>query len=96
MRTIEPRLLIGEDLAAITKEISNEDQVIDIYLHNKSGSAAVFGGNFGTQEINTVQWSSQDEQFAKNIFTQLDNAIDLDFKFTDNQSAADIAIFLRY
>lgn len=94
MRTIEPRLLIGEDLAAITKEISDEDQVIDIYLHNQSGLAVVFGGNFGTQEINAVQWSSQDEQFTKNVFTQLDNAIDLDFKFTDNQSASDIAIFL--
>ena len=94
MRTIEPRFLISEDLAVITKEISDEDQVIDIYLHDKSGSAVVFGGNFGTQEINTVQWSPEDEQFAVNIFTQLDNTIDLDFKFTDNQSAGDIAIFL--
>ena len=68
MRTIEPRFLISEDLAVITKEISDEDQVIDIYLHNKSKSAIVFGGNFGPQEINTVQWSPQDEQFAKTIF----------------------------
>ena len=68
MRTIEPRFLISEDLAVITKEVSDEDQAINIYLHNKSGSAVVFGGNFGKQEINTAQRSPQDEQFAKNIF----------------------------
>ena len=68
MRTIEPKFLISDDLANITKEILKEDQVIDIYLHNKAGSAVVFGGNFGSQEINSVQWSPEDEQFAKNIF----------------------------
>ena len=94
MRTIEPKFLISDDLANITKEILKEDRVIDIYLHNKAGSAVVFGGNFGSQEINTVQWSPEDEQFAKNIITQLDDAIDLDFQFTDNQLTADIAIFL--
>ncbi len=94
MRTIEPKFLISDDLANITKEILKEDQIIDIHLHNKAGSAVVSGGNFGSQEINTVQWSPEDEQFAKNIITQLDEAIDLDFQFTDNQLTADIAIFL--
>ena len=78
MRVIEPRFLISDDLANITKEILKEDPVIDIYLHNKAGSVVVFGGNFGPQEINTMQWSSEDEQFTKDIITQLDDTIDLD------------------
>ena len=94
MRKIEPKFLISEDLADITKEILKEDQVIDIYLHNKIGTTVVSGGNFGSQEINTMQWPSNDEQFAKYIFTQLDDTIDLDFQFTDEQSASDLAIFL--
>ena len=53
MRKIEPKFLISEDLADITKEILKEDQVIDIYLHNKIGTTVVLGGNFGSQEINT-------------------------------------------
>ena len=94
MRKIEPKFLISEDLADITKEILKEDQVIDSYLHNKIGTTVVLGGNFGSQEINTMQWTSNDEQFAKYIFTQLDDTIDLDFQFTDEQSASDLAIFL--
>ena len=94
MRKIEPKFLISEDLADITKEILKDDQVIDIYLHNKIGTTVVSGGNFGSQEINTMQWPSNDEQFAKYIFTQLDDTIDLDFQFTDEQSASDLAIFL--
>ena len=94
MRKIEPKFLISEDLADITKEILKEDQVIDIYLHNKIGTTIVLGGNFGSQEIITVQWPLEDKQFIKNILTKLDDTIDLDFQFTDNQSAADLAIFL--
>ncbi len=94
MRKIEPKFLISEDLADITKEILKEDQVIDIYLHNEIGTTVILGGNFGSQEIITVQWPFEDEQFIKNILTQLDDTIDLDFQFTNNQSAADLAIFL--
>ena len=34
MRIIEPRFLISEDLANITKEILKEDNVLDILMDN--------------------------------------------------------------
>ena len=37
MRTIEPRFLIDEDLANITKEILKEDNILNIYIHNNAG-----------------------------------------------------------
>ena len=94
MRTIEPKFLIGEDLANITRGIIKEDNILDIYIHNNAGPVIVSGGGFGSQAINTVQWSPKDEQFLKDIFVELDKIIDLDFDFTSNQLGADVAIFL--
>jgi hypothetical protein len=54
----------------------------------------VSGGSFGSQDINTVKWDPQDEQFLKDVVEGLDESIDLDFNFTSNQSTADIGIFL--
>ena len=94
MRTIEPRFLISEDLANITREILKEDNILDIYIHNDSGPATISGGSFGSQEIHTVKWTPQDERFLKDIYKGLDESIDLDFNFTSNQSTADVGIFL--
>ena len=94
MKTIEPRFLISEDLANITSEILKEDNILDIYIHNSTGPATISGGSFGSQEINTVKWAPQDEQFLKDIYEGLDESIDLDFNFTPNQSTADVGIFL--
>ena len=94
MRTVEPRFLIDEDLANITKEILKEDNILDIYIHNDAGPVTVSGGSFGLQDINTVRWDPQDEQFLKDVVEGLDESIDLDFNFTSNQSKADIGIFL--
>jgi len=94
MRTVEPRFLIDEDLANITKEILKEDNILDIYIHNDAGPVTVSGGSFGSQDINTVRWDPQDEQFLKDVVEGLDESIDLDFNFTSNQSTADIGIFL--
>ena len=94
MRTVEPRFLIDEDLANITKEILKEDNILDIYIHNDAGPVTVSGGSFGSQNINTVKWTAQDERFLKDIVEGIDESIDLDFNFTSNQSTADVAIFL--
>jgi hypothetical protein len=94
MRTVEPRFLIDEDLANITKEILKKDNILDIYIHKDVGPVTVSGGSFGSQDINTVKWDPQDEQFLKDVVEGLDESIDLDFSFTSNQSTADIGIFL--
>ena len=41
MRTVEPRFLIDENLANITKEILKEDNILDIYIHNDIGPVTV-------------------------------------------------------
>ena len=94
MRTVEPRFLIDENLANITKEILKEDNILDIYIHNDIGPVTVSGGSFGSQDINTVRWDPQDEQFLKDVVDGLDESIGLDFNFTSNQLTADIGIFL--
>ena len=94
MRTIEPKFLIDEDLANITKEILKEDNILDIYIHNDAGPVTVSGGSFGSQNINTVKWTAQDERFLKDVVEDIDESIDLDFNFASNQSTADVAIFL--
>ncbi|MFL2515445.1 MAG: hypothetical protein ACJ0GX_02595 [Parasynechococcus sp.] len=94
MRTVEPRFLIDEDLANITKEILKEDNILDIYIHNDAGPVTVSGGSFGSQNINTVKWTAQDERFLKDVVEDIDESIDLDFNFASNQSTADVAIFL--
>ena len=94
MRTVEPRFLIDEDLAHITKEILKEDNILDIYIHNNAGPVTVSGGSFGSQNINTVKWTAQDERFLKDVVEDIDESIDLDFNFASNQSTADVAIFL--
>ena len=50
MRTIEPKFLIGEDLANITREIIKEDNILDIYIHNDIGPVTVSGGSFGSAD----------------------------------------------
>ena len=94
MRTIEPRFLISEDLINITSEILKDGNVLDICIHNDAGPVGIWGGSFGPQEINIVQWTSQDKQFLNDIHEWVDESIDLDFNFISNLSTANVGIFL--
>ena len=94
MRKIKPKFLISNDLVTITQEILKKDQKLNIYLHDEAGPVAVSGGDFGSQAITTLPWSSADKKFLENFYSELDKFIDLNFNFTTNQSTADIAIFL--
>jgi hypothetical protein len=88
------KFLIDNNFATITRNILKKDSVINVYIHNEEGPVVVAGGDFGKQEIQTINWSSKDLRFIKKFFSEVDKNIDLDFQFTNNQPAADLAIFL--
>lgn len=94
MRSLNPELLIDNDLASVTENILDEDDVIDIYLHNRSGATQVSGGNFGSQTIQTVRWTTSDLDYIKDFYELLDERLNLDFRFTESQDYADVAIYL--
>ena len=94
MQTIDPELIIDRTHVAVTQEILEEDQIIDVYLHNSAGNVAVSGGIFGSQVIETVAWTDSDFSYIQNFYSDLNNRLDINFLFTSNQSTADISIFL--
>tara|TARA_Y100001933_G_C18724095_1_gene448738 strand:- start:404 stop:616 length:213 start_codon:yes stop_codon:yes gene_type:complete len=67
MQTIDPELIIDHTHVAVIQEILEEDQIIDVYLHNSAGNVAVSGGIFGSQVIETVAWTDSDFPTYKNF-----------------------------
>ena len=94
MRTFDPELIIDSDHAAITQAQLKEDQIVDIYLHNSTGAVAVSGGSYGAQVIETVAWTDSDFSYIQNFYSDLNNRLDIDFRFTSDQATADVSIFL--
>ena len=94
MRRIDAKYLIDPDFASITEQILNEDQVLDIYLHDSEGAAFVSGGFFGPQIIETLAWDNNDIDFAESFIEDLDSRLDIDFNLTDDIFNSDIDIYL--
>ncbi|WP_052039561.1 MULTISPECIES: hypothetical protein [unclassified Prochlorococcus] len=93
MRSIAANELIAEDLATFTRSQLNRDGFIDIYLHTPGGSAAVGGGEFGSQTISSLPISVADQQFFQNIVLFLDQRLDVDFRFSVSQATSDIQLY---
>ena len=93
MRTISTGDLIRKDLADFTRSIVARDGVIDVYLHTQGGEVMVDGGGFGGQIIESVSIDQADQDYIKGVVSDLDQRLDLDFRFVINQADSDLAFY---
>ncbi|WP_161567551.1 zinc-dependent metalloprotease family protein [Synechococcus sp. BS55D] len=94
VRSLDPEFLIDNNLANVTQKLLQEDDYIDVYLHNAAGPTTVAGGSYGSQVIETFTWSDSDLNYVKDFYNTLDDELEIDFRFTSDQKSADVAIYL--
>ncbi len=86
--------LIDERLVKSTRYLNSKDYIIDIYLHKQAGEVIVSEGkSYLTQTITTLNIDPSDISYFKNIVTDLDAKIELDFNFVDTSENSDISIY---
>jgi hypothetical protein len=95
LRSIDPELLIAPDFRAFTTQlVVPPDGVLDLYLHRPAGVAWVQGGGYGAQWINTLAIDDGLHGFLQTALAQLDDLIQLDFRFTDQEAQGDLRLYL--
>ncbi len=66
---------------------------MDLYLHAPGGAIEVSGDGFGTQTIQSLPISGQDQDYIRSIVNRLDSIIDLDCAFVGDAAQADTAFY---
>ena len=90
---VPTQALIDPSGAALSQELVSADGVMDLYLHASGGAVQVSGGGFGSQTIQSVPITTQDQDFIRSMVNRLDAIIDLDFAFVGEASQADTAFY---
>ncbi len=91
---IDPNELIYQPFVNSTTHLKNKDNFIDIYLHREGGEVLVQEGiPLMKQTIQSLVIDNSDIIFFKSVVNNLDEKIDLDFKFTNASHASDISIY---
>ena len=91
---ITPQQLLSEPLTSFTAGLQRDQSVLDVYLHRQGGDAAIGGGVFGAQIIQSRPISSDLDLFMHESIESLDRIIDLDFRFVDTVESAEIRVYL--
>jgi serralysin len=91
---ISPQQLLSQPLTSFTAGLKRDRSVLDVYLHRQGGDAAIGGGVFGAQTIQSRPISSELELFMRDAIIELDRIIDLDFRFVDAVNDAEIRVYL--
>ena len=90
---VPTQALISQASAQFSQQLTAADGVMDLYLHAPGGAIEVSGGGFGTQTIQSVPITTQDQDFIRSMVKRLDSIIDLDFSFVGEASQADTAFY---
>ncbi len=93
IREIPSEILIDNDLVDFTRDLTDEKDCIQIYLHEDAGNVQVQGGSLGNQVIRSVGMNNADLYFYKKLIVELDQIIELDLEIISEKSNADISIF---
>jgi len=91
---LTPQQLLSQPLTSFTASLKRDQAVLDIYLHRQGGDAAIGGGAFGAQTIQSRPISSEFELFMRDAIMELDRIIDLDFRFVDEVNKSEIRVYL--
>ena len=90
---VPTQALISDAAAQFSKQLVGPDGVMDLYLHAPGGAVQVNGGGLGSQTIQSVAISGQDQDYIRSIVNRLDSIIDLDFAFVGDAAQADTAFY---
>ena len=90
---VPTQALISNAAARFSQQLVAPDGVMDLYLHSSGGAVQVSGGGFGSQTIQSVPITGQDQDYIRSIVNRLDSIIDLDFSFVGEASQADTAFY---
>ena len=90
---VPTQVLISNSAAEFSQQLVAADGVMDLYLHSSGGAVQVSGGGFGSQTIQSVPITGQDQDYIRSIVNRLDSIIDLDFSFVGEASQADTAFY---
>ena len=90
---VPTQALISNAAAQFSQQLVSAVGVMDLYLHAPGGAIEVSGGGFGTQTIQSVPITGQDQDYIRSIVNRLDSIIDLDFAFVEDAAQADTAFY---
>ena len=90
---VPTQTLISNASAQFSQQLVGADGVMDLYLHAPGGAVQVNGGGLGSQTIQSVGISGQDQDYIRSIVNRLDSIIDLDFAFVGDAAQADTAFY---
>lgn len=90
---VPTQALISNASAQFSQQLVGADGVMDLYLHAPGGAVQVNGGGLGSQTIQSVAISGQDQDYIRSIVNRLDSIIDLDFAFVGDAAQADTAFY---
>ena len=90
---VPTQALISNASAQFSQQLVGADGVMDLYLHAPGGAVQVNGGGLGSQTIQSVGISGQDQDYIRSIVNRLDSIIDLDFAFVGDAAQADTAFY---
>ena len=90
---VPTQALISNASAQFSQQLVGADGVMDLYLHAPGGAVQVNGGGLGSQTIQSVSISGQDQDYIRSIVNRLDSIIDLDFAFVGDAAQADTAFY---
>ena len=86
--------LISPELAGASARIfGNDSETVRIYIHNKSGDTYIGGGSVGPQWITTTEIDNQRHDWIMNVFSKLDQQLDLDFAESSTPNGSQINIY---
>lgn len=94
MRQIPSPDLIAPDFVNFTRPIVLQDGVLDIALYRGGGPTTVGGGEFGSQQIQSLPMDVDFQNYLQNSFARLDRLIDLDFRVISDPQLADAVVYL--
>ena len=93
MNSVPAQALISPAAAKFSQQLVSSDGVMNIYLHTPGGAIEVSGGGLGSQTIQSVPITRQDQDYIRSIVSRLDSIIDLDFAFVGEAAQADTAFY---
>ena len=93
MNSVPAQALISPAAAEFSQQLVSSDGVMNIYLHAPGGAIEVSGAGLGSQTIQSVPMTRQDQVYIRSIVSRLDSIIDLDFAFVGEAAQADTAIY---
>jgi serralysin len=91
---LTPQQLLSESLTSFTTGLKRESSFLDVYLHRQGGDTSIGGGLYGAQTIQSLPMSADLENFMRDALMELDQIIDLDFRFVESVSDAEIRVYL--